>query len=47
MLDLSDAALSVLTGTYRLYLSVESWLDGQLLADSIPVDTASGKSTGR
>lgn len=41
MLGLSDTALSVVTGTYRLYLAVESWLDGQLLADSIPVDTAS------
>lgn len=41
MLDLSDAALSVLGGTYRYHLAVESWLDGELLADGIPVSAAS------
>jgi hypothetical protein len=40
MIPLSDAALSVLGGSYRYYCAVESWLDGQLLADNIPVSVA-------
>lgn len=41
MITLSTAAQSVLTRSFRRYLAVESWRDGQLLAAEIPVDSAS------
>lgn len=41
MITLSAAATSVLTRSYRPYLAVESWRDGVLLADDIPVTDAS------
>lgn len=40
MIELSDAALSVLTRSYRIHLAVESWLGDELLADAVPVDNA-------
>ncbi|MEQ4301597.1 DUF5047 domain-containing protein [Plantactinospora sp. B6F1] len=46
MIPLSDAAVSVLTRSYRIHLAVESWLGDDLLADAVPVDTA-GEETDR
>jgi hypothetical protein len=40
MIALSSQALSILGRSYRYYLSVDSWLGGALLADSIPVSAA-------
>lgn len=40
MIDVSTTARSVLSGSYRYYLNVESWLAGGLLADDVPVDEA-------
>ena len=37
MIPLSDQAMAVLTRSHRRSLRVESWLDGELLADDIPV----------
>lgn len=39
MIPLSDAAMSVLTRSYRMHLAVESWLGDRLLADAVPVDS--------
>jgi len=49
MITLSDRATSALTRSYRTAVSVESWLGGDLLAESIPVDAASeeGDRSGR
>jgi hypothetical protein len=41
MITLTDAALSVLTRSYRLHLRVESWLGEELLAETVPVAVAS------
>jgi hypothetical protein len=41
MIELSDAATSVLTRSHKRYLAVESWRDGQLLAAAVPVSAAS------
>lgn len=41
MITLSDAALSVLTRSYKTHLMVESWLGSELLSDAVPVDSAS------
>lgn len=41
MIPLTQEAASVLTRSYGLRLSVESWLGDQLLADDIPVDAGS------
>lgn len=40
MIELSEAARSVLTGSYTYRVAVESWLSSELLADDIPVDSA-------
>ncbi|MFD6771066.1 DUF5047 domain-containing protein [Micromonospora chalcea] len=40
MITVSDEVTSVLAGSYRLRLAVESWRDGELLHDSVPVDAA-------
>jgi len=40
MITLSTEATSILTGSFVYRCAVESWLNGVLLADSIPVDTA-------
>jgi hypothetical protein len=40
VISLSDAALAVLQGTYRTRLTVESWYGAQLLAEAVPVTTA-------
>lgn len=40
MITLSATAQAILTGSYRYYCSVESWLGGTLLAASIPVSDA-------
>ena len=37
MLDMSTVALSVVQGSYTMAMRAESWLDGQLIADSIPI----------
>ena len=46
MITLSDAAMSVLTRSYRVHLVVESWLGDELLSDAVPVDSA-GEETDR
>ena len=43
MLDMSAAALAIVQGSYTMHVRAESWLDGQLLADNIPV--ADGSET--
>lgn len=40
MISLTDAALSVLGRSFKYFVSVESWLDGELLAESVPVVAA-------
>lgn len=40
MIELSDVAASVLTRSYRYHLAVESWRGEELLADDVPVDSA-------
>ena len=37
MLDMSTTALAVVQGSYTMAMRAESWLDGQLIADGIPV----------
>jgi hypothetical protein len=37
MLDMSTTALAVVKGSYTMALRAESWLDGQLIADNIPI----------
>ena len=37
MLDMSTTALSVVQGSYTMAIRAESWLDGQLIADNIPI----------
>lgn len=37
MLDLSTDALAIVQGSYTMRVRAEAWLDGQLLADDIPV----------
>lgn len=37
MLDMSTTALSVVQGSYAMAMRAESWLDGQLIADGIPI----------
>lgn len=37
MLDMSTTALEVVQGSYTMQMRAESWLDGQLIADSIPI----------
>jgi hypothetical protein len=37
MLDMSTTALSVVQGSYTMDVRAESWLDGQLIADTIPI----------
>lgn len=39
MIEHSDVAADVMTGSYAMYCSVESWRDGVLLADDVPVDS--------
>lgn len=41
MIDLSDDARAVLTGSYRMSVRVESWLDEQLLSDDVPISAGS------
>lgn len=38
MIPLSAAAAAMVAGSYQLQVRVESWLDGQLLAEAVPVD---------
>lgn len=40
MITLTATATDVLTRSYRLFLRVEAWRNGVLLAESVPVDTA-------
>lgn len=49
MITLTATATDVLTRSHRLFLAVESWRGGVLLADSVPVADASeeGDRTGR
>jgi hypothetical protein len=44
MIETTAAAQSVLTGSFRYYQRVESWLDGVLLADDVPVDRGGEES---
>lgn len=37
MLDMSTTALAVVQGSYTMDMRAESWLDGQLIADNIPI----------
>lgn len=37
MLDMSTTALAVVQGSYTMDIRAESWLDGQLIADNIPI----------
>ena len=37
MLDMSATALAVVQGSYQMEMRAESWLDGQLIADGIPI----------
>lgn len=37
MITITDECASVLTGSYTLYRRVESWLEGALLSDDIPI----------
>lgn len=46
MITLSAAATSVLTRSHQVYLAVDSWLGGRLLAADIPV-TAASEETDR
>jgi hypothetical protein len=39
MLEMSDAALAIVQGNFDMQIRAESWLGGQLLADSIPIAT--------
>lgn len=41
MLDMSDDALAVVQRSFTMQMRVESWLDGTLLADDIPVQDGS------
>jgi hypothetical protein len=41
MLDMSTTALAVVQGSYTMDIRAESWLGGQLIADSIPVSDGS------
>lgn len=41
MLDMSTTALSVVQGSYTMAMRAESWLDGQLIADGIPISDGS------
>jgi len=41
MLDMSTTALAVVQGSYTMDIRAESWLDGQLIADNIPIDDGS------
>jgi hypothetical protein len=43
MLDMSTTALAVVLGSYQMEMRAESWLDGQLIADNIPI--ADGSET--
>jgi hypothetical protein len=43
MLDMSTTALAVVQGSYTMAVRAESWLDGQLIADNIPI--ADGSET--
>lgn len=43
MLDMSTTALAVVQGSYTMDIRAESWLDGQLIADNIPI--ADGSET--
>lgn len=49
MITLSAAATSALTRSYRAYAYVDSWRNGTLLADGIPIDSATedGDRSGR
>lgn len=44
MIELSTNAQGVLTRSYKLHLMAESWREGELLADDIPIDSASEES---
>lgn len=37
MLDMSTTALAVVQGSHTMAMRAESWLDGQLIADNIPI----------
>jgi hypothetical protein len=37
MLDMSSTALAVVQGSYTMAMRAESWLDGELVADGIPI----------
>lgn len=37
MISLSDSATSLLTGSYKYFCRIESWLDGELLSDDVPI----------
>lgn len=39
MITLSAAAQEILSGSYRYYVKVESWYDGELLSDNVPITT--------
>jgi len=39
MIEISEEVASVLTRSHRRHLAVESWLDGELLTDAVPVAT--------
>jgi hypothetical protein len=41
MLDMSTTALAVVQGSYTMDIRAESWLGGQLIADSIPIHDGS------
>jgi len=41
MLDMSTTALAVVQGSYTMDIRAESWLDGQLIADNIPISDGS------
>lgn len=43
MLDMSTTALAVVQGSHTMSMRAESWLDGQLIADNIPI--ADGSET--
>lgn len=46
MIPVSDVVRSILGGSYTCYVSVQSWLGDQLLADAVPV-SAGGEETDR
>src|ERR1700759_2681921 len=44
MIDVSDTTRSILGGSYTYLVRVSAWLNGELLADDVPISDASEES---